>query len=62
MAKMVKCPECGEEFKKPRFGEKRFGIGWTLASLGDFTCPKCRYKGPSSAFVDVEKESGSTSD
>lgn len=57
MAKMVRCPECGEEFKKPLFGEKRHGIGWTLASIGDLTCPKCGYKDHTSVFVETEKES-----
>jgi ssDNA-binding Zn-finger/Zn-ribbon topoisomerase 1 len=55
MAKMVKCPECGEEFKKPLLAEKRHGIGYTIYSFGDLTCPQCRYKGPTSTFVEIEK-------
>jgi uncharacterized protein (UPF0212 family) len=59
MAKMVKCPECGEVFKKPLWGQKRSGIGITLAAIGDLVCPKCNYKGHTSAFVEAEKESPS---
>jgi ribosomal protein L37AE/L43A len=54
MAQIIKCPECGEEFKKPLFGEKKHGIGWTIGAIGDYTCPQCKYKGASSSFVEVE--------
>jgi DNA-directed RNA polymerase subunit RPC12/RpoP len=59
MAKFVKCPDCGEEFKKPLFGQKRFGIGISITGLGDYTCPKCGYKGQISTFVVVEKDASS---
>ena len=59
MAKMVKCPECGEEFKKPLFGQKDPAWGLHLLAIGDLVCPKCNYKGHTSAFVEAEKESSS---
>ena len=60
MAKMIKCPECGEEFKKPLFGQKRSGMGFTLAVVGDLTCPKCGYKGHTSTFVNAENDTTSS--
>ncbi len=57
MANTVKCPECGKEFKKPLFGQKRSGVGFTLAVVGDLVCPECGYKGHTGLFVAAEKAS-----
>ena len=51
MAKMVKCPKWGQEFKKPFFGEKRSGIGFTFAAIGDLVCRNCAYKSHTSEFT-----------
>ena len=55
MATMVKCPECGTEFRKPFFGEKRSGMGITFSAIGDLKCPNCGYKAHTSEFVNAEK-------
>ncbi len=42
MVKILKCPKCANEFKKPIFGRKKVGIGIGFTALGDFIkCPKC---------------------
>jgi uncharacterized protein (UPF0212 family) len=51
MAKMIKCPECGEEFKKPFFTQKHHGYGVTFGALGDVTCPKCGHKARVGLFL-----------
>ncbi|MHB1908763.1 MAG: hypothetical protein ACYCQJ_07800 [Nitrososphaerales archaeon] len=55
--KPIKCPECDAVFKKPAFVEKKGGIGFSLPGIGDYTCPKCGYRGNTSNFVSAE-ESG----
>lgn len=51
MGKTVRCPECGNEFKRPLVPEKRSGLGFTLApQIGDYTCPKCHYRGHAMDF------------
>jgi DNA-directed RNA polymerase subunit RPC12/RpoP len=48
--RLIECPECGEKFKRPAFTEKHYGAGFSVAGLGDFTCPKCKFKGRASSF------------
>ena len=45
MARMVKCPECGEVFKEPLIKGKRIGIGFNFIPglPGVITCPRCNY-------------------
>lgn len=51
MARMVKCPECGEVFKEPLFKEKRHSIGFNLPGMpGALTCPKCKHKANDTDF------------
>lgn len=55
MARMVKCPECGEVFKEPLIKEKRHGIGINFPGLpGAITCPKCKCKANDSDFPDAD--------
>jgi ssDNA-binding Zn-finger/Zn-ribbon topoisomerase 1 len=55
MARMVKCPECGEVFKEPLIKEKRHGIGINFPGMpGAITCPKCKYKSDSSVFPNAD--------
>jgi rubredoxin len=56
----IVCPKCGAEFDKPRFPKRRFGFGFglsNLAGIGDYKCPKCGYKGPTSEFAPPEPKS-----
>jgi hypothetical protein len=58
--RLIKCPECGAQFKRPAFAEKTVGFGPVpaLPGIGDFTCPKCKYRANTSSFKYVnEKES-----
>lgn len=52
--RLIECPECGERFKRPALTEKSSGIGFTLPGLGDYTCPKCNYRGSTSSFRYVD--------
>ena len=56
--RLIECPECGEKFKRPAFAQKQSGIGFSLPGLGDYECPKCRYRASTSAFryVDGDKD------
>lgn len=56
--KPIKCPECSTVFKRPAFAEKKWGIGFSLPGIGDYTCPKCGHKSNTSNFVSAN-ESGS---
>lgn len=57
--RLIECPECGERFKRPALTEKSSGIGFSLPGMGDYTCPKCNYRGSTSNFryVDSSDES-----
>ncbi len=45
MAKIIRCKKCGEEFKKPIFGEKKMGFGIGFTAMGDsIVCPNCKNK------------------
>ena len=57
--RLIKCPECGAQFKRPAFAEKTVGFGPGLPGIGDFTCPKCKYRARTSSFryVDDDKQS-----
>jgi hypothetical protein len=56
--RLIECPKCGAQFKRPAFAEKTVGFGPGLPGIGDFTCPKCKYRGNTSSFKYVnEKES-----
>lgn len=58
--RLIRCPECGAQFKRPAFAEKTVGFGPipALPGIGDFTCPKCKYRANTSKFRYVnEKES-----
>lgn len=53
MAETIVCPKCGDQFGRPLLQEKRHGFGFGLATLarsGDYTCPKCGYKGRATEF------------
>ena len=50
MARMVKCPECGEVFKEPLIKGKRIGFNFIPGLPGIIMCPKCKYKSDSSDF------------
>jgi hypothetical protein len=58
--RLIKCPKCGTQFKRPAYAEKTVGMGPVpaLPGVGDFTCPKCKYRANTSNFRYVtEKES-----
>jgi hypothetical protein len=58
--RLVKCPQCGAQFKRPASAEKTVGFGPipALPGVGDFTCPNCKYRANSSEFKYVDgKES-----
>jgi hypothetical protein len=58
--RLIECPKCGAQFKRPAFAEKTVGFGPipALPGIGNFTCPKCKYMGNTSSFKYVnEKES-----
>ena len=58
--RLVECPKCGAQFKRPAFAEKVVGFGPVpaLPGIGDFTCPKCNYRASTSSFrYENEKES-----
>jgi ssDNA-binding Zn-finger/Zn-ribbon topoisomerase 1 len=60
MARMVKCPECGEIFKSPLFKEKRHGLGFNFPGMpGALTCPKCKYRANDSEFPRADDQSSS---
>jgi uncharacterized protein (DUF2225 family) len=46
----IKCPECGFKFKRPLV-QKTVGAGPAPRWLGSYTCPQCKYHGPTSKFV-----------
>ncbi len=50
--KPIKCPRCGETFKRPAFAEKHLGVGLSITGLGDYRCPKCGFKGRTSEFLE----------
>jgi hypothetical protein len=56
--RLIECPECGERFKRPAVAEKHYGAGFSVSGLGDFTCPKCKYKGRASSFKYVDQSIG----
>ncbi len=58
--RLIECPECGTTFKRPAFAERRYGVGVSVSGLGDFTCPKCKYKGPTLSFKFVDQAIGSS--
>jgi hypothetical protein len=58
--RLIECPECGATFKRPAFAAKHYGVGVSVTGLGDFTCPKCKYKGSVSSFKFVDEAVGST--
>jgi len=62
--RLVECPECGAQFKRPAYAEKPVGFGPGLPSTGgEFTCPKCKYRANTSSFRYVnEKESNPSVD
>ena len=56
--RLIECPQCGAQFKRPAYAEKSVGFGPSLPGIGSFTCPKCNYRANSSSFKYVnEKES-----
>ena len=56
--RLVECPECGAQFKRPALATKSVGLGPGLMGMGDFTCPKCNHRANTSFFRYVdEKES-----
>jgi hypothetical protein len=56
--RLIQCPECGAQFKRPAFTEKSVGFGPSLPGMGNYTCPKCKYRGNVSYFRYVDgKES-----
>ena len=58
--RLIECPECGAQFKRPAFAEKTVGLGPVpgLPGVGNYTCPKCKYRANTSSFKYVnEKES-----
>lgn len=57
MEKMVKCPECGNVFKRPFFDIKYSHLGWTLKGTGVLDCPSCGVERPSADFIAVENTS-----
>ena len=58
--RLIECPKCGAQFKRPAFAEKTVGFGPvpSLPGIGNFTCPKCKHRASTSNFRYVnEKES-----
>jgi rubredoxin len=56
MAKMIKCPKCGNVFKKPIFGRKRVGVGIGFTAMGDYIkCPECGYEAIPGEFEAVQQ-------
>ena len=56
MAKMIKCPKCGNVLKKPIFGRKRVGAGIGFTALGDYIkCPECGYEAIPKDFETVQQ-------
>ena len=59
--RLIECPKCGAQFKRPASAEKTVGFGPipALPGVGDFTCPKCKHKANTSSFryVDDDKQS-----
>ena len=59
--RLIECPECGAQFKRPAFAEKTVGFGPipALPGVGNFTCPKCKHRANTSSFryVDDDKQS-----
>ena len=57
--RLIECPECGAQFKRPAFGEKSVGMGPGLPGIRDFTCPQCKHRANTTSFryVDVDKQS-----
>ncbi len=54
--RLIECPECGARFKRPAFAEKSVGFGPSLPSIGDYTCPKCKYRASTSSFGYVDDD------
>lgn len=56
MAKMIVCPDCGEEFKRPLMDLKYSGLGWTIPGLGLIKCPHCGEEHRRSDFALAESQ------
>jgi predicted RNA-binding Zn-ribbon protein involved in translation (DUF1610 family) len=52
--RLIECPQCGAEFKRPAYAEKSVGFGPSLPGIGSFTCPKCNYRGRANSFKYVK--------
>jgi predicted RNA-binding Zn-ribbon protein involved in translation (DUF1610 family) len=48
--KTIECPECEYQFGRPAFAQRKYGVGVGPSQFGEFTCPKCGYKGEASSF------------
>ncbi len=60
--RLIECPKCGAQFKRPAYAEKPVGFGPGLPGIGDFTCPKCKYRGSTSSFRYVNEKESSPSE
>jgi hypothetical protein len=59
--RLIECPECGNKFPRPAFTEKTVGFGPSLPGMGNYTCPKCKYRASVSYFKYVDENESSPS-
>lgn len=62
--RLIECPECGAQFPRPAAAEKTVGLGPVPAipGVGNYTCPKCKYKGRTSNFKYVDEKNNNPSE
>jgi uncharacterized C2H2 Zn-finger protein len=62
--RLIQCPECGAQFKRPAFAEKVVGLGPgpSLPGVGFFTCPQCKHRGGMSSFKYVNEKKSNPSE
>ena len=62
--RLIECPECGAQFPRPSTAEKTVGLGPVpaLPGVGNYTCPKCKYRDRTSNFNYIEENKSNPSE
>lgn len=53
--RLIECPQCGAQFRRPAYTEKSVGFGPSLPGIGSFTCPKCKHRASANSFKYVNE-------